>query len=35
MDIELLAGELERTLALANQNRLREMPAYGQVPAEL
>ncbi|MEK7684607.1 MAG: radical SAM protein [Verrucomicrobiota bacterium] len=35
VDIELLAGELERTLALANQNRLREMPAYGQVPAEL
>jgi len=35
LDIEVMSGELRRTLALVNQGRLREHPAYQHLPAEL
>ena len=35
LEVETLSTELRRTLALVNQGRLRELPAYQHLPAEL
>jgi wyosine [tRNA(Phe)-imidazoG37] synthetase (radical SAM superfamily) len=35
LDVETMAAELDRTLRLVEDGRLRELPLYSQVPAEL
>jgi wyosine [tRNA(Phe)-imidazoG37] synthetase (radical SAM superfamily) len=35
LDVEVMAGELQKTLELVRSGRLRELPAYRRVPDEL
>src|SRR6266511_132438 len=35
LDVDTMAAELERTLRFVEDGRLRELPPYSQVPAEL